>query len=114
MKSVVTDLHAYDWEGDVPLKRPWSRTIIYETHVRSFTAHPSSGLPVSKRGTYAALADKIPTFGNWELPSNCFPSFSLIPRTRLGPNKLLGLFPSCIFCTAPGIQFASGTAGGGR
>ena len=28
MKSVVTDPHAYDWEGDVPLKRPWSRTII--------------------------------------------------------------------------------------
>ena len=43
MKSVVADLQAYDWEGDVPLKRPWSRTIIYEMHVRGFTAHPSSG-----------------------------------------------------------------------
>ncbi|HMK30165.1 MAG TPA: hypothetical protein VK473_10810, partial [Terriglobales bacterium] len=50
MKSVVTDSHAYDWEGDVPLKRPWSRTIIYELHVRGFTAHPSSGLAESKRG----------------------------------------------------------------
>ncbi len=60
MKSVVTDPHAYDWEGDVPLKRPWSRSIIYEMHVRGFTAHPSSGLPESKRGTYAALVDKIP------------------------------------------------------
>ena len=55
MKSVVTDPHAYDWEGDVPLKRPWSRTIIYEMHVRGFTAHPSSGLAESKRGTYAGL-----------------------------------------------------------
>ena len=44
MKSVVTDPQAYDWEGDLPLKRPWSRTIIYEMHVRGFTAHPSSGL----------------------------------------------------------------------
>ena len=43
MKSVVTDPHAYDWEGDVPIKRPWARTIIYEMHVRGFTAHPSSG-----------------------------------------------------------------------
>ena len=60
MKSVVTDPHAYDWEGDVPLKRPWSRTIIYELHVRGFTAHPSSGLAESKRGTYAGLVDKIP------------------------------------------------------
>ncbi len=60
MKSVVTDPHAYDWEGDVPLKRPWSRTIIYEMHVRGFTAHPSSGLAKSKRGTYAGLVEKIP------------------------------------------------------
>ena len=60
MKSVITDPHAYDWEGDVPLKRPWSRTIIYEMHLRGFTAHPSSGLPASKRGTYAGLVEKIP------------------------------------------------------
>src|SRR5690348_7343861 len=44
MKNVVTDPRTYDWESDVPLKRPWSRTIIYEMHVRGFTAHPSSGL----------------------------------------------------------------------
>ncbi len=60
MKSVVMDPHAYDWGGDAPLKRPWSRTIIYEMHVRGFTAHPSSGVPESKRGTYAGLIDKIP------------------------------------------------------
>ncbi len=60
MKSVVTDPHAYDWQGDVPLKQPWSRTIIYEMHVRGFTAHPSSGLAESKRGTYAGLVEKIP------------------------------------------------------
>ena len=60
MKSVVTDPQAYDWEGDLPLKRPWSRTIIYEMHVRGFTAHPSSGLADSKRGTYAGLVQKIP------------------------------------------------------
>src|SRR5271166_1735689 len=60
MKSAVTDPHAYDWEGDVPLKRPWSRTIIYEMHVRGFTAHPSSGVAESKRGTYAGLIEKIP------------------------------------------------------
>jgi glycogen operon protein len=28
MKSVLTDPQAYHWEGDVPLQRPWSRTII--------------------------------------------------------------------------------------
>jgi isoamylase len=60
MKSVVTDPQGYNWEGDAPLKRPWSRTIIYEMHVRGFTAHPSSGLAESKCGTYAGLVEKIP------------------------------------------------------
>jgi glycogen operon protein len=60
MKSVVTDPSAYDWEGDAPLRRPWARTIIYEMHVRGFTAHPSSGLAKSKRGTYAGVVEMIP------------------------------------------------------
>ena len=40
MKSVVVDPHTYDWEGDMPLARPSSRTIIYEMHVRGFTRAP--------------------------------------------------------------------------
>jgi glycogen operon protein len=60
MKSVVVDSHAYDWEGDQPLKRPSSRTIIYEMHVRGFTQHPSSGVRDDVRGTYAGLIEKIP------------------------------------------------------
>ena len=60
MKSVVVDPRAYDWEGDIPLNRPWSRTIIYEMHVRGFTRHPSSGFRMKKRGTYAGLIEKIP------------------------------------------------------
>jgi len=60
MKSVVSDSRGYDWEGDRPLRRPWARTIIYEIHVRGFTADASSGLAESKRGTYAGLVDRIP------------------------------------------------------
>jgi isoamylase len=60
MKSVVVDPHAYDWEGDTPLCRPCSRTVIYEMHVRGFTRHPSSGLPENIRGTYAGVVEKIP------------------------------------------------------
>ena len=43
MKSVVVDSADYDWEGDTPLRRPSTQTIIYEMHVRGFTRHPSSG-----------------------------------------------------------------------
>jgi isoamylase len=60
MKSVVADPRGYDWKGDTPLKRPFSRTVIYEMHLAGFTRHPSSGVPAGKRGTYAGLVEKIP------------------------------------------------------
>jgi glycogen operon protein len=60
MKNVVVDVSAYDWEGDTPLQRPSSQTIVYEMHVRGFTRHPSSGLPEKTRGTFAGLVEKIP------------------------------------------------------
>jgi glycogen operon protein len=60
MKSMVVDVHSYDWEGDQPLRRPSSRTIIYELHLAGFTRHPSSGVAEGKRGTYAGLIEKIP------------------------------------------------------
>jgi glycogen operon protein len=60
MKSVVVDVHTYDWEGDTPLQRPSSRTIVYEMHVRGFTRHPSSGVAEQSRGTFAGVIEKIP------------------------------------------------------
>src|SRR6201993_1416574 len=41
MKSVVVDTSLYDWEGDTPLRRPSSQTIVYEMHVKGFTRHPN-------------------------------------------------------------------------
>jgi glycogen operon protein len=60
IKSVVTQPCTYDWEGDAPLKRPSSQTIVYEMHVRGFTRHPNSGVVEKKRGTFAGLVEKIP------------------------------------------------------
>jgi len=48
----------YDWNGDKPLESAPTDLIIYEMHVRSFTAHPDSG--VKHRGTYAGIIEKIP------------------------------------------------------
>src|SRR4030095_16511784 len=48
------------WEGDAPLQRPSSRTIVYEMHVRGFTRHPSSGLWQTTGGPSPALIEKIP------------------------------------------------------
>ncbi|MBV9422578.1 MAG: glycogen debranching protein GlgX [Solirubrobacterales bacterium] len=53
-KSVVID-DAFIWEGDRPPRIPFAETIIYETHVKGFTArHP--GVREDLRGTYAGLA----------------------------------------------------------
>jgi glycogen operon protein len=60
MKNVIADMAAYDWEGDQPLGRPYTNTLIYELHVGGFTSHPNSGVAPEKRGTFAGLIDKIP------------------------------------------------------
>jgi glycogen operon protein len=45
----------FNWEEDAPLRTPWGKTLIYELHVRGFTArHPA--VPEKMRGTYAGLA----------------------------------------------------------
>ena len=48
----------FNWAGDKPPRHPWSKTVIYETHVRGFTIHPKSG--VNHPGTYRGLMEKIP------------------------------------------------------
>ena len=48
----------FNWAGDQPPRHPWSKTVLYETHVRGFTIHPKSG--VNHPGTYRGLMEKIP------------------------------------------------------
>jgi isoamylase len=48
---------AFRWGNDAPLRTPWHKTLIYETHVRGFTMqHPD--VPEPLRGTYSGLASK--------------------------------------------------------
>ena len=58
MRSVVVDISDYDWEGDRPLNRPMSETIVYELHVAGFTKSPSSGC--QHCGTFSGIVEKIP------------------------------------------------------
>ena len=59
MKNVVVNPRLYDWEGDTPLRRPSSQTIVYEMHVGGFTRHPNSGVSENTRGTFRGLIEKI-------------------------------------------------------
>jgi len=58
-KCVVTS-DSFDWKNDAPPRHSWSKMIIYETHVRGCTVHPSSA--VEHPGTYRGLIEKIPYF----------------------------------------------------
>ena len=57
-KCVVIDDNDFDWEGDKPINRPLNESIIYETHLKGFTA--SSSAKVSFPGTYKGFIEKIP------------------------------------------------------
>jgi glycogen operon protein len=59
LKSVVAESRSYDWEGDTPLYRPFSQSVIYEMHVAGFTRHPNSGVDPKIRGTFAGVIEKI-------------------------------------------------------
>ncbi|HEV8063982.1 MAG TPA: alpha-amylase family glycosyl hydrolase, partial [Acidimicrobiales bacterium] len=57
-KNVVISPY-FDWGNDRPPEAPWHKTVVYEMHVKGFTArHP--GVPPQLRGTYAGLcADAV-------------------------------------------------------
>ena len=110
MKSVLADPSAYDWEGDEPLHRPLSRTIIYEMHVSGFTRHPSSGVAEAKRGTYAALIEKIPYLKDLSITAvELLPvCSSLMPRIApSGRVNYWGYAPVSFFAPHQAFSFAA-------
>ena len=88
----------FDWRGDRPLNRPLRFSVIYETHVRSLTMHPSSG--VAHPGTFRGVAEMIPHFKDLGitavelLPVQEFDELdnpALQPANGRAPSELLGL-----------------------
>lgn len=55
-KCVVVDDSDFDWENDKPLNYPLEKTIIYETHLKGFTANKNS--QVKNCGTYKGFSEK--------------------------------------------------------
>ena len=106
MKSVVADPGAYDWDGDAPLNRRMTDTVIYELHVRGFTRDASSGVAAAKRGTYAGLIDKIPYLRDLGITAvELLPVFQFDPQDApLGLNYW-GYQPVSVF--APHQAFSS-------
>ena len=57
--AVLLKDSAFDWQGDQFLHHE-ADLIIYELHVKGFTYHPSSGVPIAERGCFAGVVTKIP------------------------------------------------------
>jgi isoamylase len=55
-RSIVID-DRFDWQGDAPVGIPFEKLVIYEVHLKGFTAHPSSR--VRMPGTYLGFIEKI-------------------------------------------------------
>ena len=43
-KCVIVDNNNFDWQGDKPINRPLSESVIYEVHVKGFTAGKNAGV----------------------------------------------------------------------
>jgi glycogen operon protein len=56
-KAIVVD-DRFDWQGDTSPDLALEHLVIYEVHVKGFTAHPSS--KVRLPGTYLGFIEKIP------------------------------------------------------
>ena len=100
----------YTWDGDKPLELPQKDLVIYEMHVRSFTAHPSS--PASHKGTFSGIVEMIPYLK--KLGVNCIElmpvfDFNELENTRVVDGRRLvnywGYSTVCFF--APKAGYAS-------
>jgi isoamylase len=84
-RSLVIDSRGYDWAGDEHPYTPHSQTLIYEVHVKGFTArHP--GIPPELRGTYAGLGHEAATSYLADLGVT---AVELLPVHQFVPEKFL-------------------------
>ena len=82
---VVSD--EFDWQGDRPLNYPLRHCIIYETHVRGLSLHPSSGAvhPGSFRGV-VEMAPRLKQLGVTSLELLPVQEFDEFENSRMDPG----------------------------
>jgi isoamylase len=80
-KCLVPDI-GFEWGDDQPPRHPWSTTVIYETHVRGLSIHPSAG--VEHPGTYLGVVEMIPYFRKLGISA-----VELLPVQEFHENELV-------------------------
>jgi isoamylase len=85
-KAIVID-DAFDWQGEKSPGISMDQLIIYEAHVKGFTAHPSS--KVAKPGTYLGFIEKIPHLKKLGINAvELMPVHEFFIRNQLAENGL--------------------------
>jgi isoamylase len=84
-KCIFTREH-FHWQEDRPPRHPWSKTVVYEIHVRGFTIHPNSG--VEHPGTYRGLMEKILYFKELGVTA-----VELMPVQEFNEHQATGINP---------------------
>jgi glycogen operon protein len=109
-RCVVVDDDDFDWEGDRPLRRDISESVIYEMHVRGFTRSKSSN--VRYPGTYLGMIEKIPYLQDLGvtavelMPIHEFPIMDIHGKKPKRPNYW-GYDPLAFFSPHRGYQYGS-------
>jgi glycogen operon protein len=117
-RCVVVD-DAFDWQGDTPLNYPLRFSVLYETHVRGLTRHPSSG--VEYPGTYRGVVEKIPYFKELGitslefLPIQEFNEREIFAQNPRSGEKLVNYWGySTVAFFAPKASYAASKVPGGQ
>ena len=109
----------FDWKGTHRPRHSWSKTVIYEIHVRGFTIQPQSG--VDHPGTFLGLTEKIPylkMLGVTAVELMPVQEFNNTSVTRKNPQTNQALrdywgYNPVIFC-APKASYSSSEALGAQ
>ena len=116
-KCIVIDDDEFDWQGDRPLNLPLRHCVIYEAHVRGFTAGKGAG--VSAPGTYQGLIEKIPylkELGVTSLELLPIQEFDEFENSRVSPSTGKPLaqywgYSTLAFFAPKGLYSSSGAMG---
>jgi isoamylase len=110
-KAIVMD-DGFDWQGDRPPGHSREELVIYEVHLRGFTAGASSG--VRHPGTYLGFVEKIPYLQSLGITAvELLPvqeHFSSKRLERQGLKEYWGYNTLCYF--APESSYAAGSEPG--
>ncbi len=108
----------FDWRGDQAPRTPIDQTVIYELHVKGFTAL-HDGVPASMRGTYAGLASPASIAHLKRLgitAVNLLPVHQHLDEQRLaaqGLSNYWGYNTIGFFAVEPGYAMSTGTGPAG-